>query len=108
MADSSVPETTRVLRAWADGDEQALEALMPGVYAEIRRLAGHRLQNERQGQTLQVSDLVHEAYLADLSWLDWQHRNRFFAVSATLMRRILAGHARRWMAANCAFSEGSK
>src|SRR5579862_7892686 len=101
MTDPSVSETTQLLRAWADGDEQALEALIPRVYRELRRLAGRCLQNEQPGQTLQVSDLVHEAYLhlADLSRLDWQHRNHFFAVSATLMRRILVDRARKRMAA---------
>jgi RNA polymerase sigma factor (TIGR02999 family) len=101
MVDSSVSETTQLLRAWADGDEQALETLIPRVYRELRRLAGRCLQNERPGQTLQVTDLVHEAYLhlADVSRLDWQHRNHFFAVSATLMRRILVDRARRRMAA---------
>src|ERR1700733_3316175 len=100
MADPSASDTTQLLRAWADGDERALEALTPRVYRELRRLAGRCLQNERPGQTLQVSDLVHEAYLhlADLSRLDWQHRNHFFAVSATLMRRILVDRARRRMA----------
>ena len=101
MTDSSVSETTQLLRAWANGDEQALEALIPRVYRELRRLAGRCLQKEQPGQTLQVSDLVHEAYLhlADLSRLDWQHRNHFFAVSATLMRRILVDRARKRMAA---------
>jgi len=99
-ADTSVSETTQMLRAWADGDQRALEDLIPRVYRELRRLAGRCLQNERPEQTLQVSDLVHEAYvrLADLSRLEWQHRNHFFAVSATLMRRILVDRARRRMA----------
>jgi RNA polymerase sigma factor (TIGR02999 family) len=97
MADSSVSETTHLLRAWAGGDELALDDLMPRVYRELRRLAARCLRHERPGQTFQVSDLVHEAYLrlADLSRLDWQHRNHFFAVSATLMRRILVDRARR-------------
>jgi RNA polymerase sigma-70 factor, ECF subfamily len=101
MAESSVSETTQLLRAWADGDERALQSLMPSVYRELRRQAARCLRNERSGQTLQVSDLVHEAYvhLADLSRLDWQHRNHFFAVSATLMRRILVDRARKRMAA---------
>jgi len=101
MAEPSVSETTQLLRAWADGDRQALEALIPRVYRELRRLAGHCLKNERPGATLQVSDLVHEAYLhlADVSRLDWQHRGHFFAVSATLMRRILVDRARRRAAA---------
>jgi RNA polymerase sigma-70 factor, ECF subfamily len=101
MAESSVSETTQLLRAWADGDEQALEALRPRVYRELRRPAARCLRNERPEQTLQVSDLVHEAYVhfADLSRLDWQHRNHFFAVSATLMRRILVDRTRKRMAA---------
>jgi RNA polymerase sigma-70 factor, ECF subfamily len=100
MAETSVSETTQLLRAWADGDEQALADLTPRVYRELRRLAGRCLQNERSEQTFGVSDLVHEAYirLADLSRLDWQHRNHFFAMSATLMRRILVDRARRRMA----------
>jgi len=101
MAEPSVSETTRLLRAWADGDERALSALVPRVYRELRRLAGRCLQNERPGHTLQVSDLVHEAYLhlADAAQLDWRHRSHFFAVSATLMRRILVDRARRRYAA---------
>jgi RNA polymerase sigma factor (TIGR02999 family) len=100
MAESSTSETTQLLRAWADGDEQAREVLIPRVYRELRRLAGHCMKNERPERTLQVSDLVHEAYihLADLSRLDWQHRNHFFAVSATLMRRILVDRARKRLA----------
>lgn len=101
MDDSPVSETTQLLRAWAGGDQEALAALVPRVYRELRKLAGRCLQNERPGQTLQVSDLVHEAYihLADVSRLDWQHRSHFFAVSATLMRRILVDRARRRTAA---------
>lgn len=101
MVDPSISETTQLLRAWADGDEHALSALVPRVYRELRRLAGRCLRNERAGESLQVSDLVHEAYLrlTDVSRLDWQHRNHFFAVSATLMRRILVDRARRRTAA---------
>jgi RNA polymerase sigma factor (TIGR02999 family) len=101
MADSSVSETTELLRAWAGGDQDALAALVPRVYRELRRLAGRCLRNERPGQTFEITDLVHEAYLhlADASQLDWQHRSHFFAVSATLMRRILVDRARRRTAA---------
>jgi RNA polymerase sigma factor (TIGR02999 family) len=101
MAESAVSETTQLLRAWADGDPQALSALVPRVYRELRRLAGRCLQGEQPGQTLQATDLVHEAYLrlTDVSRLDWQHRSHFFAVSATLMRRIVVDRARRRMAA---------
>ena len=101
MADATTSKTTELLRAWANGDRQALSALVPRVYGELRRLAGRCLRGERPGQSLQVTDLVHEAYLhlADASRLDWQHRSHFFAVSATLMRRILVDRARRRMSA---------
>jgi RNA polymerase sigma factor (TIGR02999 family) len=86
MEESSISETTQLLRAWAGGDQQALSALVPRVYRELRRLAGRCLR---------------EAYLhlADTSHLDWHHRSHFFAVSATLMRRILVDRARRRTAA---------
>jgi len=101
VADPRISETTQLLRAWAQGDERALEELTPRVYRELRRLAGHYMRNERSGQTLQATDLVHEVYLrlADVNQLDWQHRAHFFAVSATLMRRILLDRARRRSAA---------
>jgi RNA polymerase sigma factor (TIGR02999 family) len=101
MGDSSPAETTQLLRAWAGGDEQALTELVPRVQRELRRLAGHFLQNERSGATLQATDLVQEVYLrlVDINQLDWQHRAHFFAVSATMMRRILLDRARRRAAA---------
>jgi RNA polymerase sigma factor (TIGR02999 family) len=97
MADPQTTETTQLLRAWAGGDAGALEQLIPRVYLELRRLAGHFLQNERQGCTLHSIDLVHEAYLRliDIDKVDWQHRAHFLAVSATLMRRILLDRARK-------------
>jgi RNA polymerase sigma factor (TIGR02999 family) len=90
-------ETTQLLRAWADGDRGALERLTPRVYRTLRRIAGHQLQNERAGQTLQPTALVHEAYLEliDVTNVDWQHRAHFFAVSAQVMRHILLDRARR-------------
>jgi RNA polymerase sigma-70 factor, ECF subfamily len=100
MTDPTVSETTELLRAWAGGNQEALDMLIPRVYRELRRVAARCLKDERQGETLQVSDLVHEAYLrlADVSRLDWQHRSHFFAVSATLMRRILVDRARKRLA----------
>jgi RNA polymerase sigma factor (TIGR02999 family) len=97
MADSSSADTTELLRAWADGDSEALRQLTPRVYRELRRVAAHLLQNERPGLSLQSTDLVHEVYLrlVNARELDWQHRAHFFAVSATLMRRILLDRARR-------------
>jgi RNA polymerase sigma factor (TIGR02999 family) len=101
MPDSSSADTTQLLRAWADGDAQALEQLTPRVYRELRRVAARLLQNERPGHTLQSTDLVHEVYLrlVNAREVEWQHRAHFFAVSATLMRRILLDRARRKAAA---------
>jgi RNA polymerase sigma factor (TIGR02999 family) len=101
VANTSISKTTQLLRAWSAGDEQALAELTPRVYRELLRLAGSYLKNERAGQTLQASDLVHEVYLrlVDVDRMEWQHRAHFFAVSATLMRRILVDRARRRSAA---------
>jgi RNA polymerase sigma-70 factor (ECF subfamily) len=106
MADSAQNETTQFLRAWAGGDEEALTELVPRVYIELRRLAGHFLQNERAGSSLQATDLVQELYLrlVDINPLDWHHRAHFFAVSAKMMRRILVDRARR----RCAAKRGSR
>ncbi|MGD1072723.1 MAG: ECF-type sigma factor [Bryobacteraceae bacterium] len=95
--DSASPDTTLLLRAWADGDEQALGQLVPRVQHELRRMANHFLQNERARPTLHATDLVQEVYLRliDVSRLDWQHRAHFFAIAATMMRRILLDRARR-------------
>ena len=95
--DGPSSETTRLLRAWAGGDREALARLTPRVYRALRRIAEHHMQNERVGQTLQATALVHEAYLKliDITNVDWQHRAHFFAVSAQIMRRILLGRARR-------------
>lgn len=99
--DNQTSETTQLLRAWAEGDHGALERLTPRVYRTLRRIAGHQLQNERPGQTLQPTALVHEAYLKliDISNVDWQHRAHFFAVSAQIMRHILVDRARARVAA---------
>jgi RNA polymerase sigma factor (TIGR02999 family) len=99
--DNQTSETTQLLRAWADGDQGALERLTPRVYRTLRRIAGHQLQDERAGQTLQPTALVHEAYLEliDITNVDWQHRAHFFAVSAQIMRHILLDRARRRLTA---------
>jgi ECF sigma factor len=69
-------ETTQLLRAWAQGDQHALEQLTPRVYRTLRRIAAQQLQKERAGHTLQPTALVHEAYLEliDVANVDWQHR----------------------------------
>ena len=94
-------ETTQLLRAWAAGDQAALERLTPRVYRVLRRIAGRHLRDEHPGNTLQATDLVHEAYLEliDIRNVDWQHRAHFFAVSAQVMRHILLDRARRRVAA---------
>lgn len=100
MGDCPESETTQLLRAWARGDGGALEQLTPRVYNELRRIAGHCMQNERPGRTIQTTALVHEAYLKliDVTNVDWQHRAHFFAISAQIMRRILLDRARRRVA----------
>src|SRR5437879_4146476 len=87
---------TQLLGEWRDGDEAALEGLMPLVYDEMRRMAHHYLRRERPGYTLQTSALVNEAYLrlVDHKGMRWQNRAHFYAVAAQAMRRILVDHAR--------------
>jgi RNA polymerase sigma-70 factor (ECF subfamily) len=99
--DEVCSETTQLLRAWAGGDQGALDELTPRVYDELRRVAGRFMQNERPGRTIQTTALVHEAYLklVDVSQVDWQHRAHFFAIAAQIMRRILLDRARRRVAA---------
>ena len=97
MSDSQTSDTTRLLHAWAKGDNAALEQLMPRVYSELRRLAGFYMKNEPAGKSIQATELVHEAYfrLVDVKNVDWQHRAHFFAVSAAIMRHILVDRARK-------------
>src|SRR4051794_10251641 len=101
MEQAQSSETTRLLRAWAKGDPAALEELTPHVYRELRRIAGHFMQNEQAGRTVQATALVHEAYLrlVDVTNVDWEHRAHFFAVSARIMRNILLDAARARVAA---------
>jgi RNA polymerase sigma factor (TIGR02999 family) len=91
-------EVTRILHQIQQGDPHAARQLLPLVYDELRRLARHKLAQERPGQTLQATALVHEAYLR-LVGRDpdqhWDHRGHFFAAAAEAMRRILVERARR-------------
>jgi len=89
-------EVTQLLQAWSEGDEGALQKLMPLVYKELHRLARRYMAGERSGHTLQTSALVNEAYLrlVDVQKVTWQNRAHFFGVSAQLMRRILVDFAR--------------
>ena len=89
-------EITALLGAWADGDAAALERLAPMVYDELRRMARRFMRGEANGNTLQPTALVNEAYLrlAGVEKLKWQDRAHFFAISANIMRRILIDLAR--------------
>jgi RNA polymerase sigma factor (TIGR02999 family) len=91
-------EVTRILSAVEQGDPQAAEKLLPLVYSELRKLAAQRLAQEKPGQTLQATALVHEAYLrlvgSDES-RHWDSRGHFFAAAAEAIRRILVENARR-------------
>lgn len=97
MPTTSAHKVTNLLRAWNDGDEEALQQLIPLVEAELHRLAQIRLRGERVGHTLQTTILVNEAYLRLIDWKDikWQNRAQFFGIAAGLMRRVLVDHARR-------------
>jgi RNA polymerase sigma factor (TIGR02999 family) len=99
-SDPATPVTKLLLR-WREGDRQALEKLVPLVYDELRRLARHRLRQERSDHTLQSTALVHEAYmrLAGQSPPQWQNRAHFFAIAARVMRQVLVEHARARLAA---------
>jgi RNA polymerase sigma factor (TIGR02999 family) len=89
-------QVTELLRAWSDGDDQALEQLVPLVEAELRRLARGYMAGERRGHTLQATALVNEAFLrlTGARKLRWQDRAHFLGISARLMRRVLVDHAR--------------
>jgi RNA polymerase sigma factor (TIGR02999 family) len=93
----SMNEVTRILSAVAEGDPHAAEQLLPLVYQELRQLAAQKLAQERPGQTLQATALVHEAYvrLVDVEKAQhWDSKGHFFAAAAEAMRRILVERAR--------------
>ena len=89
-------EVARLLADWSNADPAARDALVAIVYDELRRLAHHYMQGERANHTLQTTALVNEAYLrlTDLTRMQWRDRAHFFAMAATLMRRVLVDHAR--------------
>src|SRR5690349_24731963 len=94
-------ELTELLIAWKEGDEQALEQLMPIVYSELRRVAGHHLRREHRGHTLQATELIHEAYLRLVKGgqPNWENRVHFYAIASRIMRQVLVEWARRKQAA---------
>ena len=108
--DSPPGEVTVLLARVSDGDQDALAELIPMVYKELRRLAGHFLRHEREGHTLQPTALVHEAYvcLVGQDRAQWQNRAQFMAIAAQAMRRILLQSARRRHAIKRIAPDGGK
>ena len=96
MPEEQAGQVTLLLQNWRQGDEEALRALMPLVYKELRRLAHYYLRSERPDHTLQSTELVHEAYLRlqKQGAAPFQNREHFFAICAQLMRQILVDYAR--------------
>jgi RNA polymerase sigma factor (TIGR02999 family) len=98
---------SQLLTEWRDGDETALNRLIPLVHDELRRLAHHYMRRDTTGTFIATTDLVNEAYLrlVDHKGMQWQNRAHFYAVSAQAMRRILVDHAR---SRNCAKRGGGE
>jgi RNA polymerase sigma-70 factor, ECF subfamily len=96
VATTSPGNVTQLLRAWRDGDDAALDRLIPIVEADLRRLARGYMRRERADHTLQVTALINEAFLklTDARQLQWQDRAHFLGITARLMRRVLVDHAR--------------
>jgi RNA polymerase sigma factor (TIGR02999 family) len=96
----SQPDVTALLRAWRDGDARALDALVPLVHDELRRIARRCLRGDRANHSVQATGLVNEAFLrlVDVQHVHWQDRAHFFAISARLMRRVLVDLARARLA----------
>jgi RNA polymerase sigma factor (TIGR02999 family) len=101
MPENQLGQVTELLHHWKQGDENALGALVPLVYNELRRLAHYQLQAERSDHSLQATALVHEAYLRLLGGqpVELQNRGHFIAVASRLMRQILVDWARQRRAA---------
>ena len=101
MPGTSSIEVTQLLAAWSDGDNSALEKLLPLVKDELHRLAHRYMSRERTDHTLQTTALVNEAYLKliDQRVVRWQNRAHFFGIAAQIMRRILIDHARKHLGA---------
>lgn len=93
----SAPNITKILQSWSEGDQNSLEELIPLVYQELHRLAHRALARNSQGNSVETTVLLHEAYLRliDVKQVKWQDRVHFFAVSANLMRNILVDFARQ-------------
>lgn len=97
MTRLSSPEVSKLLKEWNQGDEEALNRLIPLVYDELHKIARNHLRRERAGHTLQTTDVVHEIYLRFLPRKNpnWQDRGHFLAAAIQLTRRILVDHWRK-------------
>lgn len=97
MPTLSPNDVTDLLAEWQQGDAAALDKLTPLVYDELRRIAHRYVRRERNGHTLQTTELVNEAYarLLGREKIEWQNRSHFFGFTAQVMRHILVDHARR-------------
>lgn len=98
--DTAGDDVSALLLAWRQGNQSALDRIVPIVYDELRRVARARLRDERPGHILQTTALVNEAYmrLLELHRMSFENRTHFFAVAARLMRQVLVDHARRELA----------
>jgi len=96
VQESDPKGVTRLLIDLGNGDERVIDQMLPLVYDELHRLAGHYMGHERTGHTLQPTALLHEAYmrLVDQRRVDWKNRAQFFGLAAQMMRRVLSNHAR--------------
>lgn len=94
-------DITLLLKKLSDGNQNVVSELVPLLYDELRRLAGHYLRSERADHTLQATALVHEAYmrLVDQREVQWKNRSHFFGIASQVMRRILLDYARSHQAA---------
>jgi RNA polymerase sigma-70 factor, ECF subfamily len=101
MNRSSADDVTVLLQEWRNGNQAALDRLMPLVYQELHKLARIQLSKERAGHTLQPTALIHEAYIKLIrqNVPEWQSRTHFFSISANVMRQILVDYARKRLSA---------
>jgi RNA polymerase sigma-70 factor (ECF subfamily) len=97
VSEAATDNVTRLLIELSNGDQDAVDLLLPVIYDELRKLAASYLRRERPDHTLQPTALVHEAYLrlVDQTRVNWQNRAHFFGVAAQIMRRLLVDHARK-------------
>lgn len=109
MGQPSSDELTQLLRGWQGGDRESLDALLPVVYKELRRIAHFQLRREREDHTLQSAELVNEAYLrlVRMNPPQWESRTHFFAIAAQLIRQILVDYARRHGASKRGAGQGT-